>query len=144
MTYYYRFDENGYYTDPGEQEGGYWRDLPPLYQTVVTGQDEEGKDITETVEIPQMEQYIPDGMTTTRPPDGLYLAHWDGTKWEEARPPAPTEGYDPATEQPIWDTNAKVWAIVPIPTQPPQVETNQSEINAFVNGMIAGLGGVDE
>ena len=88
---YFKYDENGYWLADIWQEGGFWRDLPPLTQTVVTGKDENGEDITETVEIPQMEQYVPDGMTTTRPPDGLYLAHWDGEKWSEAGSPPPPD-----------------------------------------------------
>jgi len=134
---YYKYDENGYWLADIWQEGGFWRDLPPLIQTVVT-QDENGEDITEVIEIPQMEQYIPDGMTDVRPPDGLYLAHWDGTAWSEARPPAPTEGYDPETEQPVWDTIAKVWKIVPMPPQ--WAKFTPEEKDDFLVGLMEGLG----
>ena len=69
----------------------------------------------------------------------MYAPRWDGERWVETKP-RPTEGDDPATEYPEWDSAANEWAIKPIPPPPEQPEAPGGvppEFGAKVNIMFA-------
>jgi len=75
---------------------------------------------------------MPGNVTAVRPPNDIYRPKFDKTTqtWVETKP-RPTEGYDPATEYPEWDSAANEWAIKPIPP-PPEPEITAQDILAIL------------
>jgi hypothetical protein len=74
---------------------------------------------------------MPANITDVRPKDGLYLGKWTGTEWIETAPqPETGEG-----EIAVWDSELRVWNVIPEPAAEPSIEERLKDISAAVSEM---------